>query len=168
MNFRRLLFLVGLLITAAIFVYSCSPDLKVPVVIDFSTKESREQFQSLNLDSIYTNLLGTEKNEAEGDSLYQSWLGFNEELAQMVRDNHFDWGTTDSSVVLWNRVYCQPDGTIDYYLYFIRDSLVNELSKQRYGEFIQQNISAIKYPVIRNFKYAQCGSFRHKNFDKNS
>lgn len=157
-------FLIALPIIFVLF--SCNRKNKSePVIIDYSTREARDQFQTLNLDSIYTNLLGSEKNEAEADSLYQSWLAFNNELAQMIRDKHFDWGTSDSSVILWNRVYCHGDGTIDYYLYFIRDSLVNKQVGENYAEFIRQNISNLKYPVIREFKYAQCGSFRHKNYD---
>ena len=144
---------------------SCNEDVVSPVIIDYSTKEAREEFQTMKLDSTYTNLLGSEKSEAEADSLYQSWMDFNKELAQLIRDNNFDWETQDSSIILWNRVYCQNDGTIDYYLYYIRDSIVNEKVAEKYGEFIGQHISEMKYPVNRDFKYAQCGSYRHKNYD---
>ena len=133
-------------------------------VIDYSGKEAREAFVALNLDSIYTNLLGSEETEEEADSLYQDWLKFNEELASMIRDKNFDWGTEDSSIVLWNRVYCDGDGKINYYLYYIRDSLANNAAKDRYATFIKENISTLKYPVKRDFKYAQCGSYRHKNY----
>jgi len=155
--------LPALLLT--VFVLACNKNSKPPVIIDYASKQSYEYFQSLHLDSAYTNLLGSEKSEAEADSLYEAWYAFNKELAQMIREEHFDWETQDSSVILWNRVYCQGDGTIDYYLYYIRDSLINEKVGKKYGEFIGQHISNLKYPVNRDFIYAQCGSYRHKNYD---
>lgn len=143
---------------------ACSHEKFSVTVIDFSERETREAILASDLDSVYTNLLGTEKDETEADSLYNDWMRFNAELADMIRDEKFDWGTEDSSIILWNRVYCDGDGKINYYLYFIRDSLVNKTAKERYGAFIEENIAAIKYPVKRDFKYFQCGSYRHKNY----
>ena len=144
---------------------SCEEKTNTPVIVDYSVKETRDQFELLKLDSVYTNLLGTEKDEAEADSLYRSWLNFNRELAKMVRGKQFDWETADSTVILWNRVYCQPGGAIDYYFYYITDSVINQQVGKEYGEFIGKHISGLKYPVVRNFKYSQCGSYRHKNYD---
>ena len=151
-------------VSLVVCMLACSQEKSSVTVIDFSKRETREAILASDLDSVYTNLLGTEKDEAEADSLYNDWMRFNAELADLIRDKKFDWGSEDSSIILWNRVYCDGGGKINYYLYFIRDSLVNETAKERYGAFIEENIASIKYPVKRDFKYFQCGSYRHKNY----
>lgn len=132
-----------------------------PIVIDFSQQENRESFAKMNLDSVYINLLGSESNEAEGDTLYIRWLAFNKHLAELVESNKFEWGIEDSSVVIWNRVYCDGNGNIEYYLYNITDTTVLEERIIAFGEFMKIQLPYLKYDVQRDEKYAQCGSYRH-------
>ena len=132
-----------------------------PVVIDFNQQENRESFAKMNLDSVYINLLGSEINEAEGDTFYVRWLAFNKQLADLVKSNNFDWGIEDSSVIIWNRVYCDGNGNIEYYLYNISDTTVLVERKIAFGEFIKTQLPYLKYNVQKDEKYAQCGSYRH-------
>lgn len=151
--------LLGALIAVC---WSCAKEeKKIPQVFNFGTQEGRDVFNSLDNDSLYTNLIGTEKDKAEADTLYQRWLGFNKELATRVKSNDFNWGTKDSAVILWNRVYCNGDGEIEYYLYMVRNENVSEETAQAFGEFVKTQLPDLKYTVQRDYKYAQCGSFRH-------
>ncbi len=160
----RLIYLIGFLF---IFFVGCTNTENVnrkPVVFDLSEREIRMNFDFEKYDSVYTNLLSTVTNDAEGDSLFNLWVDFNNELANIIKDNHFDWGSADSSVILWNRVYCSPEGNIEYYLYNVIDSTVSAEQKAAYGDFIQDILPDLKYPLARNYKYAQCGSKRHYTF----
>lgn len=155
----------NLLVLFGVFVvicWSCSvKNTEEPLVFNFGTQEGRDIFNQLDNDSLYTNLIGTEKDEAEADTLYQRWLGFNKELAKTVKSNNFNWNTKDSAVILWNRVYCNGKGEIEYYLYMIRNENVSEETAKAYGDFIKTQLPNLKYDVQREYKYAQCGSFRH-------
>ena len=154
----------GVILFSALIVICCSCALeekKEPLVFNFETQEGRDIFNSLDNDSVYTNLIGTEKDKAEADTLYQRWLRFNRELAQTVKANNFEWGTKDSAVILWNRIYCNGDGEVEYYLYMVRDTSVSEKTTHAFGELVKTQLPNLRYNVQREYKYAQCGSFRH-------
>ncbi|MEN8116760.1 MAG: hypothetical protein ABFS16_07255 [Bacteroidota bacterium] len=161
---KHLLFLFSLTIFIFSFTNCNKHKNNFPVVIDFSTKEARDEFSKLELDSLYINLLNTVTNEQEGDTLYQRWLDFNSQLADTVKANNFNWGTKDSSVIIWNRVYCAENGKIEYYLYNIVDSTISQDQKVAYGAFIKTKLPLLKYNVQREYKYAQCGSWRHYTY----
>nr|WP_321356729.1 hypothetical protein [uncultured Draconibacterium sp.] len=158
-------------ICLAVFLIGCKQSEKEvikPEVYNLSEKEIRMAFDFEKLDTVYTNLLSTATNDAESDSLFNIWLGYRKQVENLIKDNHFDWGTTDSSIVLWDRVYCTPEGEVEYYLYYVLDTTFqNTIPAERtaaYGDFIKEQLPRLKYPLTREYKYAQCGTKRYHNY----
>lgn len=131
------------------------------MVINYGDKTTRSEFNAMKLDSVYVNLLTTAQTEAEGDTLYNRWLSFHKKLAKRVKEENFNWGKKDSSVIIWDRVYCDREGNIQYYIYNVLDATVTEERKIAFGKLIQSLDPPLKYNVSREAKYAQCGSYRH-------
>ncbi len=138
---------------------------KKPVVFDLSDRDTRMNFDFEKYDTVYTNLLNTATNDAEGDSLFNLWVEYRKKLESVIKENHFDWETTDSSIILWDRVYCTSKGEVEYYLYYVLDTAFqNTISEERrfaYGDFIKEQLPQLKYPLTRDYKYAQCGTIRY-------
>lgn len=152
----------SILITFLLFSFGCIQQGTKPlVVVNYGDATAHAKFNTLELDSVYVNLLSTIQNEKDGDTLYNRWLSFHKNLAQRVKDKNFNWGKKDSSVIIWDRVYCNPDGKIEYYIYNVIDTTVTEERKMAYGELIKSLDPPLKYNVSRETQYAQCGSYRH-------
>jgi hypothetical protein len=147
---------------AVILCFGCTFQKKENlIVVNYGNKIARAEFEALELDSVYVNLLTTAQTEEEGDTLYKRWLSFHKDLAKRVKEEKFDWGKKDSSVIIWDRVYCDPDGKIEYYVYNIIDTIVTEECKVAFGQLVKSFDPPLKYNVSRESKYAQCGSYRY-------
>lgn len=143
------------------FFVGCTFQKEKMLVINYGDITTRAEFDAMELDSVYVSLLTTAKTEEEGDTLYSRWLSFHKNLAKRVEEEKFDWGKKDSSVIIWDRVYCSPNGKIEYYIYNIIDTTVTEERKIAFGKLVESFDPPLKYNVIRETKYAQCGSYRY-------
>ena len=154
--------LIILAFTTLFFFVGCTIQQKENlIVVNYGDKKARAEFDALELDSVYINLLTTVQTEEEGDTLYNRWLSFHKSLANRVKEEKFDWEKKDSLVIIWDRVYCDPDGNIEYYIYNVLDTSVTEERKIAFGKLIKSLDPPLKYNVSKEIKYAKCGSYRH-------
>jgi len=163
----RPFYLIGFLFVFLIGCKNTENKNRKPIVFDLSDREIRMNFDFEKYDTVYTNLLSTVTNEAEGDSMFNLWVGYREKLENVIRENHFDWGTYDSTLIFWDRVYCTPKGEVEYYLFYVLDtahqSIIPEERRAAYSDFIQEQLPGLNYPLTRDYKFYQCGTKKFQN-----
>lgn len=126
------------ILSIILFCFACTFQKEEhPIVINYGDKTARAEFDAMELDSVYVNLLTTAQTAEEGDTLYNRWLSFHKNLADRVKEEKFEWGKKDSFVIIWDRVYCNPDGKIEYYIYNIIDTTITEERKIAFGKLIE-------------------------------
>lgn len=136
------------------------------VVVGSQNTEKFAEIKKLNLNDSYNNLLNPKfSSEEDYKEVLKTWNDFHQQVGKIVKENNFDWGTKDSSVVVFNRIYFNKKGEVDYYTFKIGNKNVSKAKRIEYEKLLSENISKVKIDLKRDVQYAQCGKVRYKNYE---
>lgn len=110
-----------------------------------------------NLDSVYKSAIHSEadkavfKTEEEQEKLINAYRDFLIDFGDYLLKNNFKWAETTKG---WNRIYMQPDGTIDYFLYDLKN--IAPAKQQEFNRLLNRYIKSHKFGITAPVKFAQC------------
>ena len=110
------------------------------------------------LDSTYKSAINVDERQSafpgKGDKVAASYNRMIQDVDKYLAKHDFKWGQPVHS---FNRIYFNKDGTIDYYLYNLKDKVSPEKEaefKRLLNEFIRQ----YKFPMHGKENFVQCSS----------
>lgn len=138
--------------------------IKEPKVVSGNNVIAYNELKKMNLDSAYTNLLDPRNvTESEYKIVTASWSEFHKKASQFIKEENFKWEVPDSTITILNRIYFDKNGTIDYYIFKIRNSSVSAEKRDEYEKVLQKFSKEVKLDLKRDEKYAQCGKIKYMN-----
>lgn len=108
------------------------------------TKVEKEYKGALGDDGVF-------KTEEERQKLIETYQNFLISFGQYLYDNNFKWDETTKG---WNRIYMNPDGTIDYFLYSLRN--IPAEKEAEFQRLLSLYIKDHKFGITAPEKFAQC------------
>ena len=126
-------------------------------------KEYRATHSGTSLDSSYRSALHVDSTKAVfGDrkqEFWDAWQDFLGRLGAHLKSNGFRWA---QDTQLTTRIYFNPDGTVNTFLYsFPRDHTDLEQQK-RFGELLNTFVGGNGIQVVATEGFAQCGPVKFK------
>lgn len=110
------------------------------------TKVEKEYKGALGDDGIFK----TEQEQQKHIDAYRNYLL---EFGKFLGKNNFKWEETTKG---WNRIYMQPDGTIDYFIYSLKD--IPAEKEKEFRRLLTLYVKEHKFGNIAPIKFAQCSS----------
>jgi len=110
------------------------------------------------LDSVYESAVHVDntkavfKTEKEQDSLIKEYTVFLRGFGEFLDKHEFKWGQPTK---LWNRIYFNADGTVEYYLYSFHTAISVEREKQ-FQELLRTYLASHKIGITGPRSFAQC------------
>lgn len=139
--------------------------IKEPKVVSGNNEIAYNEWKEMNLDSSYTNLLDPRNvTEAELKIVAKSWSEFHKNVSQFIKEENFKWEVPDSTITIQNRIYFDKNGTIDYYLFKIKNPSISAEKRAEYEKVLQKFSKKVKLDLNREEKYAQCGNIKYMNY----
>lgn len=97
------------------------------------------------------------KTEKEQESMGKAYIKLLQDLGKHLSDNNFHW---DKPTRCFNRIYFNPDGTIEYFLFnFIGKSIEERPSDEQqemFKKLLNDFIKHYKIDMKADTKFAQC------------
>lgn len=125
-----------------------------------SVPEAKEKGIFPKVDSIYTSAFDGRadhkavfKKQEDIDRHIDAYYKFLKEFGIFLHENKFTWEETTKG---WNRIYMQPDGTIDYFIYSLKD--IPEEKEKEFKRLLGLFIKDHKFGNPAPVKFAQCSS----------
>jgi hypothetical protein len=138
---------------------------KEPKIVNGINEIAYNKIKKMNLDSTYTDLLDRRNvSESEYKIVVKSWYGFHKKVSQFIKEENFKWEVPDSTITILNRIYFDKSGTVDYYLFRIRNPSVSAEKRTEYEKLLQKFSKEVKLDLKRTEKYAQCGKIKYLNY----
>lgn len=75
------------------------------------------------------------------------------DLATYLSENNFKWGNTTKC---FNKIYFQPNGTIDYFLYNFKSGEIDNSKEKEFQRLLNQFIASYKFSLSSQRKFSQC------------
>ena len=139
--------------------------IKVPKIVSGNNEMAYNEIKKLNLDSTYTNLLDPRNvSESEYKIVVESWSEFHKKVSQFIKEENFKWEVPDSTITIFNRIYFDKNGTIDYYTFKIKNPSVSSEKQAEYEKVLQKFSKEVKLDLKRSEQYAQCGKTKYLNY----
>ena len=136
-----------------------------PLIVNGDDEAKYNEIKSMNLDSIYPNLLDPQNStEANYKEVQQSWSDFHQQVSQYLKDKEFDWEVQDSTITVFNRIYFSEKGTVDYYTFKIMNPSVLPEKRLEFQTILKKFSENIALDLIRDGQYAQCGKTKYLNY----
>ncbi|MHA3788920.1 hypothetical protein ACX0HA_11960 [Flavobacterium hauense] len=110
------------------------------------TKVEKEYKGALGDDGIFK----TEQEQQKHRDAYRNYLL---DFGKFLEKNNFKWEETTKG---WNRIYMQPDGTIDYFLYSFKNLPADK--EKEFQRLLGLYIKDHKFGNTAPVKFAQCSS----------
>ncbi|PZR22775.1 MAG: hypothetical protein DI539_04590 [Flavobacterium psychrophilum] len=121
-------------------------------------EQARKEGISPKVDSIYKSAFdGREgypsvfKKKEDIDRHTNAYRGYLKGLGEFLNQNGFKWEETTKG---FNRIYIQPDGTIDYFLYSFKNLSADK--EKEFGRLLNLYIKDHKFGNPAPEKFAQC------------
>jgi hypothetical protein len=138
---------------------------KEPKIVNGINEIAYNKIKKMNLDSTYTDLLDRRNvSESEYKIVVESWYEFHKKVSQFIKKENFKWEVPDSTITILNRIYFDKSGTIDYYLFRIRNASVSAEKQTEYQKVLQKFSEEVTLNLKRVEKYAQCGKIKYLNY----
>jgi hypothetical protein len=138
---------------------------KEPKIVNGINEIAYNEIKKMNLDSTYTDLLDRRNvSESEYKIVVESWYEFHKKVSQFIKKENFKWEVPDSTITILNRIYFDKSGTIDYYLFRIRNASVSAEKQTEYQKVLQKFSEEVTLDLKRVEKYAQCGKIKYLNY----
>ena len=136
-----------------------------PKVIDFDNKLAFNDFSKLNLDDKCVNLLDPKNtSEAERESVINSWSNFHKKVSKFLLEEKFDWEVPDSTISIYNRIYFDKNGNINYYVFNINNPSISEGKKAEFETVLAKFSKSVQLELQRDQAFSQCGKTKYLNY----
>ncbi len=136
-----------------------------PKVINFDNKTEFNDYQKLNLDSLYPNLLDPSKSsEKEYKAVIKSWSEFHQKVSSFMKNESFTWSVEDSTISIVNKIYFNKNGMVDYFFFRILNPSISDSKKTEFESVLQKFSRSVIMDLTRDSKYAQCGKTKYLNY----
>ncbi|OZV68175.1 hypothetical protein [Winogradskyella aurantia] len=140
-------------------------EVKNPKVVNFDNKLAFNEFSKLNLDDKCVNLLDpTNTSEAERKSVINSWSNFHKNVTRFLKEEKFDWEVADSTISIYNRIYFDKNGNINYYVFNINNPSITEEKKAEFENVLLKFSKDVQLDLQRNQAFSQCGKTTYVNY----
>jgi len=145
-------------IFAALCFLICPLFIEAQVAISISAAK-RQGLTVEHLDSVYKSAIHAEadkavfKTDKEREKLALAYRSFLIDFGSFLSKNSFKWDETTRG---WNRIYMQPDGTIDYFLYSVKNLI--PAKEAEFERLLNLYIKDNKFGLTAPVKFAQCSS----------
>lgn len=138
---------------------------KQPIVISFNNKAAFNKFKTLNLDSTYTNLLDPRNvSPSEYQEVTAAWSNFHNKVNNYLHEINFKWEVTDSAITVFNRIYFDKNGAVDYYAFKVLNPGVSEEKQLEFEKILKQFSNEKTLNLKRDSQFAQCGKTKYINY----
>ena len=125
-----------------------------------SVPEAKEKGLFPKVDSVYTSAFDGRadhkavfKKQEDIDKHVDAYHDYLKGLGKFLSDNNFKW---EKDTKGWNRIYMQPDGTIDYFIYSLKD--IPAEKEKEFRRLLALYIKGHKFGNTAPEKFAQCSS----------
>ena len=136
-----------------------------PIVISFDDKPAFADFTKLNLDDKCVNLLDPRNTPAaERESVVNAWSTFHKKVNTYLTEQNFSWEVPDSTIRIYNRIYFDKNGNVNYYVFNINTPSVSEAKKAEFQRLLKMFSKDVQLGLKREEQYAQCGSIKYLNY----
>lgn len=152
--------------------FSCRPDAPdhgknkatEPVRV-FHTGDSvlLKQFESLDLDNTYPNLLENNSDTVNTEEVFNSWMKLHQAMGTQLDNNGFNWYSRDSIIQILHKVYFEPDGHISHYFFNIINSEVPDSVVTAFAVQVDTFARRARIELDFSGKFAQCGKTSYIN-----
>lgn len=140
-------------------------DVKNPKVVNFDNKLAFNEFSKLNLDDKCVNLLDpSNTSEAERKSVFNSWSNLHKNVTRFLKEEKFDWEVPDSTISIYNRIYFDKNGNINYYVFNINNPSVTEEKKAEFENVLLKFSKNVQLELQRDQEFSQCGKTKYLNY----
>lgn len=116
--------------------------------------EAREKGIFDNIEKAHTPALGDDgvfKTEEDQQKLIDAYHNYLRGLGKFLLENNFKWEVTTKG---WNRIYMQPDGTIDYFIYSLKNLSVEK--QKEFERLLNLYIKDHKFGISAPVGFSQC------------
>jgi len=139
--------------------------IKEPKIVSGNNEMAYNEIKKMNLDSTYTNLLDPRNvSESEYKIVAESWSEFHKKVSKFIKEENFKWEVPDSTITIFNRIYFDKNGTIDYYTFKIKNPSVSAEKRAEYEKVLQKFSKEVKLDLKRSEQYALCGKTKYLNY----
>ncbi|HLV13749.1 MAG TPA: hypothetical protein VKY41_01115 [Xanthomarina sp.] len=164
-NSMWILLIIGLISCKQNSTEKVTEDIKEPKIVSANNEMAYNEIKKLNLDSTYTNLLDPRNvSEPEYKMVMKSWSEFHKNISQFLIDENFKWEVPDSTITIFNRIYFDKNGTIDYFTFKIKTPSVSDEKQTEYEKILLKFSKQVKLNLKRPEQYAQCGKTKYLNY----
>lgn len=139
--------------------------IKEPKIVSGNNEIAYNEIKKMNLNSTYTNLLDPRNvSESEYKIVVESWSEFHKKISKFIKEENFKWEVPDSTITIYNRIYFDKNGTIDYYTFKIKNPSISAEKRAEYEKVLQKFSKEVKLDLKRSEQYAQCGKTKYRNY----
>ena len=140
----------------------CTQKYESIKIVGSYDKEALKEIKELKLDSLYVNLLDHRNvTDSEYKEVIKSWKEFHIGLMKFMEEENFAWNTADSHVKVYNKIYFDKKGTIDYYTFRISNKSIPEDNRREFASVLEKFSKEVKLDIGKDIKYSQCGATSH-------
>jgi len=145
-------------------IISCQQKQKDPFVVHVKDKKAYAEIKKKNLDSIYTALLDPDNTrDTEYEQVITAWSTFHKKLSSYIKEADFKWEVPDSVITIYNKIYFDKDGKVEYYLFKIGNPSISEKKRIEFNALLQKFSKEVSMDIKRSQGYAQCGHTKYLN-----
>ena len=140
-------------------------DISKPTVVNFDNKLAFGEFNQLNLDDKCVNLLDPRNtSDAEREAVINSWTNFHKKVNEFLEEENFSWEVPDSTISIYNRIYFDKNGNVNYYVFNINNPSITEDKKTEFENVLMQFSKNVKLELQRDQEFSQCGKTKYLNY----
>ncbi len=116
------------------------------------------------LDKMYKSAVHTDttlavfKTPDQQTELQQAYVKLLEDLGAFLRENDFKWDIQTRGA---NRIYMQPDGRIDYFLFHFPEGQLTPEKEEQFTQLLDLFIRNYRFAITAPEKFAQCSAVRY-------
>ena|SRR5581483_9378025 len=122
-----------------------------------SFDDAKKQGISPKVDSIYQSACHKDSTKAVFPHTSEFMVGYKDFLQKLsgyLYKHDFKCGT--AGMGYFNRIYFEPNGKIDYYLYKFMPGTIDSVREQKFKSLANEFIKEYQFPLTANKKFAQC------------
>lgn len=110
-----------------------------------------------SIDSIYKDAINVDTTKAvfEGRT-HEFFNAYKQMLGDFIHYLQTNESFKNKSFSFFNRVYFEPDGTIDYYFYSLKPGELTQDEEALFKKSLNEFIKTYKFPMTAKVPFAQC------------
>jgi len=132
-------------------------------VFNFDNEKELADYNKLNLDENYPNLLNAKISKTDYNEVMKSWTDLHQRIGTYLSENEFDWEVEENSITIVQKIYFNADGKIENYFFNVLNENVTEDKKEEFADLILNFAINNKIGFGSERKFAQCGKTKYLN-----